>query len=60
LGTTFSTTLFIKRELKVPFSNLRTIPFPTDVLTVASVFNDIPRVAPLPVAMAFTIEIGFS
>src|SRR5579864_9208070 len=55
-GTDVSTTFRINRELRFDslFSNI--IPFPGWVSTVASMPSDISSVAPLPVAMAFTID----
>ena len=56
--TIFSMTLLIKRELIDLFSTSITIPFPCEVSISTLIFFEIPSAAPLPVAIAFTIEIA--
>ena len=51
-------TSLIKRELIFLPSDSIVIPFPGDSFMVISIFFEIPSVAPLPVAIAFTIEIA--
>ena len=57
-GTIFSITLLIKRELIDLFSTSIITPFPYEVSISTLTFFDIPSAAPLPVAIAFTIEIA--
>ncbi len=57
-GTDSSTTRLISLELMFWLSTSMRTPLPSDVLTSASTLDEIPSVAPFPVAIALTIDIA--